>query len=76
MWYTNGELALWELIVHTEEYRLTFQSVRILKALSAAIQPGRLVWAYVDNSAVFAATGVPSTEFWWSHIINAVLIVE
>jgi len=52
-----------KLIVHTEEYHLNFQSVRILKAFSATIQPGRLVWAYVDNSAVFTATGVPSTEF-------------
>ncbi len=34
-----------KLIVNTEEYCLTFQSVRILKALSATIQPGRLVWA-------------------------------
>lgn len=51
-----------KLIVHTEEYCLTFQSVRILKALSATIHPGRLARAYVDNSAVFASTGVSLTE--------------
>lgn len=43
------------MYVHTEQYRLTFQSVRTLKALSATIQPERLVWAYVDISAVFTA---------------------
>lgn len=51
-----------KLIVHTEKYCLTFQSVRILKALSATIQPGRFVWAYVYNSAIFTATGGSLTE--------------